>query len=98
MLIGVPTDLDAEALQARLQTKMEEARLKMVDRNQFKYGSIVKVPNFVLEKDFIKNTPYTERSEEDDIPFWAKMPFHLEYVSTDEDHVDQILAYMYRAK
>jgi hypothetical protein len=32
MLIGVPTDLDAEALQARLQTKMEEARLKMVDQ------------------------------------------------------------------
>ena len=26
------------------------------------------------------------------------MPFHLEYVSTDEDHLDQILAYMYRAK
>ena len=98
MLIGVPTDLDAEALQVCLKTKMEEARLKMVERNQFKYGSITKVPNFVLEKDFIKNTPYTERSEEDDIPFWAKMPFHLEYVSTDEDHLDQILAYMYRAK
>ena len=76
MLIRVLTDLDAEVLQARLQTKMEEARLKMVDQNQFKYGSIVKAPNFVLEKDFIKNTPYAERSEEDNFLFWAKMPFH----------------------
>jgi hypothetical protein len=26
-------------------------------------------PIFVLEKDFVKNTPYSERSTEDDIPF-----------------------------
>jgi hypothetical protein len=31
-------------------------------------------------------------------PGWAQMPFHLECVATNEDHLDQILAYMYRSK
>ncbi len=98
MLIGVPTDVEAEGLQMKMQEKMEEARLKMIDQNWFRYGTIVKVTKFVLEKDFIKNTPYAERSDEDDIPGWARMPFHLECIATNEDHLDQILAYMYRLK
>jgi hypothetical protein len=98
MLIGVPTDVEAEGLQMKMQEKMEEAHLKMIDQNWFRYGTIVKVPKFVLEKDFIKNTPYAERSDEDDIPCWAQMPFHLECVATNEDHLDQILAHMYRSK
>ncbi len=66
--------------------------------NPFKYGTIVRVPQFILEKDFIKNTPIAERSDEDDIPFWAHMPFHLECEAVDEDHLEKILAYMYQAK
>ncbi len=98
MLIGVPTDVEAEGLQMKMQEKMEEAHLKMIDRNQFRYGTIVKVPKFVLEKDFIKNMPYAERSDKDNIPGWAQMPFQLKCVATDEDHLDQILAYMYSSK
>ncbi len=41
----------------------------MIDRNWFRYGTIVKIPKFVLEKDFIKNMPYVERSDEDNIPW-----------------------------
>jgi hypothetical protein len=59
---------------------------------------IIKVPKFVLEKDFIKNTPCAEQSDEDDIPGWARMHFHLECVAPNEDHLDQILAYMYQSK
>jgi hypothetical protein len=33
MLIGVPTDVEAEGLQMKMQEKMEEARLKMIDQN-----------------------------------------------------------------
>jgi hypothetical protein len=40
----------------------------------------------------------TEQSDKDNIPFWAHMPFHLECESVDEDHLEQILAYMYQAK
>jgi hypothetical protein len=98
MLIGVPTDVEAEGLQMKMQEKMEETRLKMIDQNQFRYRTIVKAPKFVLEKDFIKNTPYVEQLDEDDIPGWDRMPFHLECVATNEDHLDQILAYMYHSK
>jgi hypothetical protein len=31
MLIGVPTDVEAEGLQMKMQEKMEEACLKMID-------------------------------------------------------------------
>jgi hypothetical protein len=47
---------------------MEEARQKMVAKNPYKYGSITRVPEFVLERDFIKHTPYAKHSEGDDIP------------------------------
>ena len=98
ILVGVPTDLDAENLQSVLREKMEEARQKMVAKNSYKYGSLTKVPQFVLEKDFIKNTPYAEQSNDDDIPFWAKMPFHLEYQAMHRESLEHILAYMYRTK
>ncbi len=87
ILVGVPTDLDAEARQTVLKDKMEEARRRMVVKNPYKYGSITKVPPFILEKDFIKHTPYSEQSNEDDIPFWVKMPFHLEYLKTNKDEL-----------
>ncbi len=98
MLIGVPTDVDSEAFQMKMHKKMEEACHRMLTCNPSKYGTIVRVPQFVLEKDFIKNTPYAEQSNEDDIPFWAHMPFHLECEVVDEDHLKRILAYMYQAK
>jgi hypothetical protein len=41
---------------------------------------------------------YAERSDDDDIPFWARMPFHLEYLAVKEEMLEQILAYMYRSK
>jgi hypothetical protein len=58
-------DVEAEGLQMKMQEKMEETHLKMIDQNRFRYGRIVKVPKFVLEKDFIKNTPCAEQSDED---------------------------------
>ena len=70
----------------------------MVAKNPYKHGSITKVPQFILEKDFIKHTPYAEQSDDDDIPFWAKMPFHLEYLRVNEDSLEHILAFMYRTK
>ncbi len=63
-------------------------------KKQCKYGLITKVPDFVLERDFIKHTPYARRSEEDDIPFWAKMLLHLEYLLKDKDMLKHILAFM----
>ncbi len=98
MLIGVPIDVDSKALQAKMHKKMEEARHRMQTCNPSKYGMIVRFLQIILEKDFIKNTPYAEQSDEDDIPFWACMPFHLECEAVDKYHLKQILAYMYRAK
>ncbi len=98
ILVGVPTDLDADALHLLLKGKMEEARQEMVAKNPCKYGSITKVPDFVIERDFIKHTPYTEQSDDDNIPFWAKVPFYLEYLSINEDMHEHILAFMYQTK
>lgn len=98
ILVGVPTNLDVDTLQLVLNNKMEEAWKKMVAKKPYKYGLITKVPQFILEKDFIKHTPYAERSDNDDIPFWEKMPFHLEYLRVNEDEFEHILAFMYRTK
>jgi hypothetical protein len=98
ILIGVPSDVDPKPFQMKIHKKMEEARQNMLARNLSKYGTIAKVPKFVLEKDFIKNMPSAEWSDKDDISFWSCMPFHLECVVVDEDHLVQILAYMYQVK
>jgi hypothetical protein len=97
-LIRIPADVDPEALQMKIHKKMEEACQMTLACNPSKYGMIAKVPKFVLEKDFIKNTPYMEWSDKDDIPFWDCMPFHLKCVAVDEGHLEQILACMYQAK
>jgi hypothetical protein len=78
------------ALQLLLKGKMEEAWQKKVAKNPYKYGSIIKVPAFVLERDFIKHTPYAKWSKEDGIPFWVKIPFHLEYLLINEDSLKHI--------
>ncbi len=98
ILVGVPTDLDADALQLLLKGKMEDARHKMVAKILYKYGLITKAPEFIPERDFIKHTPYAKQSKEDDIPFWARMPLHLEYLLKDEDMLEHILAFMYCTK
>jgi hypothetical protein len=96
ILVGTPTDVDANALQLLLKGKMEEACQKMVAKKPYKYGSITKVPEFVLKRDFIKHTPYAKQSKGDDIPFWAKMPFHLEYLAINKDALEHILAFIYQ--
>jgi hypothetical protein len=98
ILVGVPMDMCADSLQQVLREKMEEAREKMVTKNPYKYGIIDRVPHFVLERNFVKNTPYPECSEEDNIPFWLRTPYHLEYVFVIEEHLELILHYMYWLK
>jgi hypothetical protein len=61
-------------------------------------GRLPSTLSLYWKKDYIKNTPYAERSERDDIPFWACTPFHLDYVATDEENLDQILAGMVWSK
>ncbi len=59
----------------------------MVKRNAQKYGTIDRVPHFVLKKDFMKNMPYAQRSTEDNIPLWARVPYHLKYVAVHKEHL-----------
>jgi hypothetical protein len=98
ILMGVPTDIDLDSLQTIMETKMEEAQAKMVKKNPSKYGAIRRAPGFTLVADFIKNTPFAERSNKDKIPFWAKMPYHIECLVILEDKIKAILAFMYRIK
>ena len=69
ILIGVPTDINADSLHNLMLGKMEEARQKMVAQSPSKYGSLTKVPQFVINKDYIRNKHYAERLDNNDIPF-----------------------------
>jgi hypothetical protein len=81
-----------------METKMEEARAKMVKRNPSKYGAIRWVPKFTLVTDFIRKTPFAAHSDKDDIPLWAKMPFHIKCLAILEDKIEATLAFMYCVK
>jgi hypothetical protein len=100
ILAGVPTDVDSGSLTRILRTDMEEARLRMVARNPSKFGAISLTPKkFALVMDFVKYTPYKERSMETNpntIPFWLKMPWHIECHTSDEPKIDALLSYMDR--
>jgi hypothetical protein len=95
ILVGVPTDVDSESLGSMLRATMEEARITMVNKNPSKFGAIDKTPRFALSTNFVKNTPYEERSDDDKILFWAKTPWHLECRKSDEGPIKAILSYMY---
>ncbi len=76
---------------------MEEARLRMVARNPSKFGAISLTSKFALVTDFVKYTPYKERSMETNpnaIPFWSKMPWHIECHPSDEPKIDVLLSHM----
>ncbi len=90
--------IDSESLQIILETKMEEAQAKMVKKNPSKYGAIRRVPGFTLVADFIKNTPFVEHSDKDDIPLWAKMPNRIKCLRILENKIKAILAFTYRVK
>jgi hypothetical protein len=98
ILVGISTDIDLDSLQTIMETKMEEAQVKMVKRNLSTYGAIRRVPKLTLVTDFIRNTPFAVRSDKDNIPFWAKMPFHIKCLVISEDKIKAILAFMYRVK
>ncbi len=70
----------------------------MVKKNPSNDGAIRQVPGFTLVADFIKNTPFAEHSNKDDIPFWTKMPYHIKCLAISEDKIKAILAFMYRVK
>ncbi len=95
ILVEVPMGTCANSLQQVLRTKIEGAWEKMAGKNPYKYGTINKVPRFMLERIFVKNTPYADRSKEDNILFWSGTPYHLEYVLVMEEQLELILHYMY---
>ena len=97
-MVGVHTNLGCRCTAAPLEGQIGGCKAENGGKNPYKYGAITKVPEFVLERDFIKHTPYAEWSEEDDLPFWAKMPLHLEYLLKDKDMLKHILAFMYPTK
>jgi hypothetical protein len=76
---------------------MEEAQKKMVAKYPAKYGTLPVTPKFSMSSEFVKNAPYEAWSEEDKIPFWSKMPWHLEYRITDKAAIDALLSYMYNS-
>ncbi len=94
ILAGVPTDVDAVCITKILWQTMEEAQKKMVAKNPAKYGTLSATPKFSMALEFVKNTPYEAQYEEDKIPFWSKMPRHLEYRTTDKAAIDVLLSYM----
>ncbi len=97
ILAGVPTNVDSGSLTRILQMGMEEAHLRMIARNPSKFGAISLMPKFALVTDFVKYTPYKERSMETNpnaIPFWSKMPWHIECHTSDEPKIDALLSYM----
>ncbi len=69
ILVGVPTDVDSESLGSMLRATMEEVQITMVNKNPSKFVAIDKTPRFALSMDFVKNTPYKECSDNDEIPF-----------------------------
>jgi hypothetical protein len=75
---------------------MEEAQIKMVAKNPEQFGAITKTPKFALSANFVKNTPYEARSNDDTIPFMPNMPLHLECRTLQETVINAILSYMYR--
>ncbi len=99
ILAGVPTDVDSRSLKRILWMGMEEARLRMVARKPSKFGAVSLMPKFALVTDFVKYTPYEERSTETNpnaIPFWSKMPWHIKCHTSDEPKIDALLSYMDR--
>jgi hypothetical protein len=99
ILAGVPTNVNSDSLAIILRTVMEEACCQMVSKSPSKFGALPTTPKFALISDFVKHIhmPYEVRSDVVDpnpIPFWSKMPWHIECRILDEVQIEALLAYM----
>ena len=69
----------------------------MIEKNPEKYSCMTwgrGLPEFFLTRDFVKNTAFVVRDDEEDLPGWAKNVVHTEVASEDEHTLQSVLKYM----
>ena len=99
MLFGLPNNIDREAGVKMMRALMTTAKAKMIDKNPTKYPCMTwgrGLPEFFLTRDFVKNTAFVLRDDEEDLPGWAKNVVHIEVATEDEHTLQSVLEYMKR--
>ena len=97
IMFGVPNNADATAMQQLLYTVMVEAKRSMFTNNPDKYPRMIygrPLPEFTVLKDFVKNTPFEPRDEDEDLPAWAKQALHLELPREHQEFVTEVMLFM----
>ena len=97
ILFGIPNNSDPKALNDLLRTQMIEAKRSMFTNNPDKYPQMIygrPLPDFDVIKDFVKNTPFEARDEDEDLPAWAKQALHLEVARVNQELMTEIVLFM----
>lgn len=100
ILFGVPSSGDKNAATFEFRTYMAEVLDKMHGEPGGEYAAaeFADLPEFVMIRNFVKNTPFDRQGEDERLPLWAKMPFHFEVREEQQSTLATILNYMERKK
>lgn len=100
ILLGVPSNVDFEAVNNLLKEVLAVTLDNMVNSDPMRYPEEVyqTPPEFSVVRMYIKNTPFEQRDKNDTIPSWARMPLHLEVDLVFEEELWEIVKYMAESK
>ena len=96
ILFGVPSNVHFGAVSTLLRDMMEDILPAMVESDPVRYPEeeYSWVPQFSVNRMYVKNTPFEERDKSDPTPAWAKLPLHIEVDAYHEDYLEEIFKFL----
>ena len=101
ILSGVPPDVDISWFTKWIRGELEKSRVSMLRNNTEKFGGLTntaEVPDFLVERDWVKNTPYEVRDKDDPFPAYTKQALQVTCESHNYEFLESIFFYMLGSK
>ena len=101
VLFGVPANNnDESSMKSRIERALDASLVSMKRNNpKFLDGKYNEVPDFLIDSDYVPNSPFVERDENtsNNPPSWAKIAFQFVYKVEDKEVMHEILMYWYES-
>ena len=97
ILSGVSTDVELKWFTKFIGNELEKSRKSMLRNNVDRFELAVNtsvVPDFIVEMDWVANTPYEERDKNDKFNSWSKQALQVTCKTEDLEFLTAIFFYM----
>ena len=101
ILSGIPNDVDVKWFTGFITPELEKARASMMRNNTERFrgvSSTDKAPEFLVERDWVLNTPFEKRDPKDSFKAYTKQALQVTCKTQDYEFMESIFIYMMGSK